>query len=284
MLSLKQISEESHSLILDSDAGLVSLAPNEWESQFFGRPFALLKIDTDVANEKHAQALKSSLESLILTSDKLGYEVLEVRLNSTQMTLLPILEEKGFRLVDTHAVFITRMRKDMVEVIQPDIAKLCFADIDLKTDILNLTHKAFTFNPTFYSRFKNRLYFNNDETAKYYSAYIDNYLGNANTLFAVAMAENRVIGYLIYQCHGAHDNLPLYKGILVASDREYSGNHIHFALQSFIYRAIPHDEYYLHTTTQLSNILTLNNYIESKKRLNKVVFILYRKYKTPSSF
>jgi hypothetical protein len=284
MLNVKPISEESHSLIANSDTGRLSLAPNEWESQFFGRSFALLNIDADIANEPEAPALRSSLESLILTSDKLGYELLEVRLNSMQMALLPILEEKGFRLVDTHAVFITGMRKDLVEVIQPEKVKICFAGIDMKTDILNLTHRSFTFNPMFYSRFKNRLYFNNDETAKYYSAYIDNYLGNANTLFAVAMAENRVIGYLIYQCYGEHDNLPLYKGILVAIDREYAGNHIHFALQSFIYRAIPHNEYYLNTTTQLNNIPTLNNYIKSTKRLNKVVLILYRKYKTLASF
>jgi hypothetical protein len=277
--------ETEHLLTFHSDNGriLFSLFPNEWESHFFKRPFALLDMDTGIINDLPMQTITDSLDSLLLTADNLNYEIVEIKLDSRQMVILPFLEAKGFRLVDTHAVFITRIRKDQIKYHEQKSAIIRFADPTMKAAILNLTHRSFSNNSAFYSRFKNRLYFNFQETEKYYSAYIDNNLSDSNTLFAVATLEDRIIGYLIYKYVGAYDDRPLYKGILVAVDEQFRGNQLHFALQSFIYNTIPHEEYYLHTTTQLNNISTLNNYIESNKRLNKIVFILYRKYRANAS-
>jgi len=168
------------------------------------------------------------------------------------------------------------MTKEGMDDLPATEGEVGFASADMKEEILSLTHSAFTDNPSFKSRFNNERFFTKSDTERYYAAWIENYLGDPNTLFVVMRDEGKVVGYLVYTKTGEHEGKPLYKAALIAVAPEYRGRRIYFAMVSFVYRHFPESEAYLDMTTQLSNLSTIRNLIKAQRNLDSIQLIFYR--------
>ncbi len=261
----------------DNDRDFVSLQIKEWETKFFRKKFGLVTIHHEKLGQLEPEDIYKPLDSLLSHADKKQFSLLELPLNILGIKLCPVLEERGFRLVDTKITFFTLMNKDQIEDHPTNLGEICFATEDMMGKIVNLTHQAFSHNTAFFSRFKSEAYFSKEETERYYSAWIKNHLGKRNILFAVIQNKEDIIGYLIYKRVGQYEERPVYKGVLVAVDQKYRGKKLHLALQSFVYRYFPEDAFYLETTTQLGNLSTIKNYIKSKKIPEHIELIFYRR-------
>jgi len=102
-------------------------------------------------------------------------------------------------------------------------------------------------------------------------------MGDKNALFAVAKHESKIVGYLIYTKRGEHKGKPLYKAALMAVDPEYRGKKVCFDLRPFVYSHFPEPEVYLDTTTQLSNLSAIRNLIRTRKSLDSIQLVFYRR-------
>ena len=258
---------------------IASLKMKQWETEFFKRRFGSLNIDYDVLRTLEFETVPCALDSLLLYADENQYDLIELHCNPLGMGLIPALEDKGFRLVDTRISFITFLEKNEIKDRFCDIGEIRFANMNDLEEILRLTHRAFTNNPLFVSRFKNRAYFTQTESEKYYSAWITNHLGVVNTYFAVLERDKKIIGYLLYKKTGFHKGKPIYNGVLVAVDPNFQGHQAHLALQPFLYKHFPEDQFYVDSVTQLNNSSTINNLIKSKKAFNEVELTFYRSKK-----
>ena len=69
----------------------------------------------------------------------------------------------------------------------------------------------------------------------------------------------------------------MYKAALMAVAPEHRGKRIYFALRSFIYKSFPETEIYLDATTQLTNLSAIRNLIKSKKNLDSIKLVFYRR-------
>jgi len=175
------IEKEGESLFILSSKNkkvIASLEILDWLTGFFKRKFGSLTIDHHFFLGLPNEVIHTALGSLLSHADEYQYHLLELHLDISGVSLIPILEDKGFRLVDTRATFVTLMEKEGIDKYSSDIGTICFAsESDLKS-ILHLTHENLTYNRSFVSRFKNRTFFTQEETERYYSAYIENYLYN----------------------------------------------------------------------------------------------------------
>jgi GNAT superfamily N-acetyltransferase len=255
---------------------VLGLREMDWETEFFKRRFGRLEIDTDESRGVEANALDEALKAVLSFGDKNGFEVIELQVDESWIHHICLLEDNGFRLVDTKLRFLTLMTKAEIESLPRPIGDLTFASKDMKDEILDVTQTSYTHNPSFKSRFNNDRYFSRLEAERYYAAWIESHIGDARNLFAVMRDEGKVVGYLLYKRIGEYRGIPLYKGVLNAVAPEYRGKGIYFDLISFVYRHFPEREVYLDTTTQLTNLTSIKNYIKTQKTLDQVTMIFYR--------
>ena len=221
--------------------------------------------------------LEQALQDTLSFGDQNGFDVIEAQLDISWIHHIYLFESNGFRLVDMKLQFLTQITKAETEDLPAPEGEIGFASTDMKEEILRLTHSAFTYNPSFKSRFKNERFFTRSDTERYYAAWIENYLDDRNTLFAVMRAEGKIVGYLIYTKKGEHKEKPLYKAALVAVSPEYRGRRIYFTMRSFVYRHFSENEAYLDMTTQLSNLSQIRNLIKTQRNLEKVRLVFYRR-------
>jgi ribosomal protein S18 acetylase RimI-like enzyme len=260
------------------DGGIkLGLSELAWETKFFGRRFGRLEIEGEGIHDVEATAIDQALKHTLSFGDVNGFDVIEAQLDISWLHRVYLFESRGFRLVDTKLHFLTRITKAETEALPAPEGEIGFASADMKEEILRLTHSAFSHNPSFKSRFKNERFFTRSDTERYYAAWIENYLDDQNTLFAVMRAEGRIVGYLIYTKKGEHKEKPLYKAALIAVAPEYRGRRIYFTMRSFVYRHFPESEAYLDITTQLSNLSQIRNLIKTQRNLEKVQMVFYRR-------
>jgi hypothetical protein len=94
---------------------------------------------------------------------------------------------------------------------------------------------------------------------------------------AVMRDNGTVQGYFFYRQGDVHEELPVYKGMLAAVAADYRRYKSHLALQTFLFDQIPHDQFYVDNTTQLTNFPILKNHMTAQRQLQSVTFIFYRK-------
>jgi ribosomal protein S18 acetylase RimI-like enzyme len=262
-----------------SPDGRITLGLSElaWETEFFGRRFGRLEAEGEGVHDVEADAIVQALKDTLSFGDQNGFDVIEVQLDMSWLHYMHLFEDNGFRLVDTKVRFLTEMTNEGTDDLPVPEGELGFASTDMKEEILNLTHSAFTDNPSFKSRFNNNRFFTRSDTERYYAAWIENYLGDPDTLFAVMRDEGKVVGYLVYTKTGEHKGKPLYKAALIAVAPEHRGRRIYSAMVSFVYRHFPVSEAYLDMTTQLSNLSTIRNLIKAQRNLDTIHLIFYRR-------
>jgi hypothetical protein len=262
---------------LHDTSPLLVLSKLDWETDLFGRKIGKLEIVGDAVHYFEADASGEALNAMLSFADNDGFDLIELNPDISWFERIYFFEEQGFRLVDIKVTFITLMRKSGLESVPPGMGDVSFSSNEEKDEILDLTHRSFTDNPSLKSRFNNRRYFSRLDAQKYYSAWIENHLGDKGTLFAVMRREGKLVGYLIYRKKGEYQEKPLYKGVLVAVAPEHRGEKVHRTLQSFVYSHFPESEVFLEVTTQLTNLSAIKNYIRPNTTLDHVDLVLYRR-------
>jgi len=255
---------------------MLSLKIKEWETKFFNRVFGSLTIHPRFYTHEEPQVLRSALDSVLSKADE-EYDLIESHCHMSGMRIIAIIEDKGFRLVDSKITFITFMDKSDLEDYSFNSGDVSLATLDDLSDVLRLTHESLTNNPLFFSRFKDPAHFSAEETKRYYSAWIENHFHDPKSLAAISKKNGKAIGFFIYKRTGLYEGKQLYKGILSAVAPDYRGQRLHFVMQSFLHNHFPEEQFYVDNTTQLANLPTIRSHIRSGKQLSRIEMTFYRR-------
>lgn len=269
---------EFYKVYSESGKPVVLLTIKEWESQFLNKKFGMVDIDPETSACFRKREIHDLLHELLAFADAHAFGLLEAHCDTAAITLVPFLEEMAFRLVDTRISFVTLIQKPLPHRYPSEIGDISFAELADLDDIIHLTHKSFTNNHAFFSRFKNRDYFTRRESEKYYAMWIENHIADKNTLFAVTRHKRQLAGYSFFYPSGTIGDIKLYKAILTAVDPEFRGYKAHLSMQTFLFDHIPEEAFYLDNTTQLTNIPAIKNNMNSRKTLDGISMIFYRQH------
>jgi hypothetical protein len=250
--------------------------PKEWDSAFFDRPIGALLWSGDARASDIDQLDQSALDELCGAADAAGYRLLECQVDLVDLAMGSRVESAGFRLVDSRIRFLTRWNRDVSDSFEPRWGRIRAATVEDRDRIIELTHLGLTLNPQFVSRFKNRQYFTESDTRRYFEAWIDSSAFADDAVTAVFETDDGVSGFYIYRVAGEHDGLPLVKGVLTAVAPEQRGAGAHRAMQSFLYGRLGLDEYWIDTVTQLSNTALIRSSLRSGKRYEQAALTFFR--------
>ncbi len=259
---------------------MLSIKRREWETKFFNRVFGSLTIHPRFYTHEQPEVLRSAIESVLSKADA-DYDLIESHCHISGTRIISIIEDKGFRLVDSRITFLSFMEKRHLKDYSSYSGNIFFATQDDLSDVLHLTHESLTNNPSFFSRFKDPAYFLPEETKRYYSAWIENHFDDPNSLFAVSKDNGKTIGFFIYKREGLYEGAQVYKGILSAVAPDYRGQRLHFGMQSFLHNHFPEEQFYVDNTTQLANLPTIRSHIRSGKHLDRIELTFYRRNPLP---
>jgi hypothetical protein len=265
---------------LQHEKTMLSLKIREWETKFFNRVFGSLTIHPRFYTHEQTEVLRSALESVLSKADA-DYDLIELHCHISGTRIIGIIEDQGFRLVDSRITFLTFMEKRNLNDDLSHSGSFFFATPDDLSDVLHLTHESLTDNPSFSSRFKDPAYFLPEETRRYYSAWIENHFDDPDSFFAVSKDNGKTIGFFIYKREGLCEGAPVYKGILSAVAPDYRGQRLHFGMQSFLHNHLPEEQFYVDNTTQLANLPTIKSHIRAGKHLDRIELTFYRRNPLP---
>ena len=97
-----------------SQKEIASLKIKEWETNFFKRKFGTLSILNSVFGSLACEGMDDALDSILMYADKNKFDLVELHLNVLGINLVPALEDRGFRLVDTRITFLSLMQKEKI--------------------------------------------------------------------------------------------------------------------------------------------------------------------------
>jgi hypothetical protein len=255
-----------------------TITNKQWETDFYGRKFGSLQIrNFDYLNKFNDKEIAESLYILMMSADTNNYDIIESHININYISIIPIIEEVGFRLVDTRITFMTLIKKEENELRPLSTKTIAYATLHDLDAINKLTNECLVENKSFYHRFKDERYFSKDEIVRYYHAWISNHIADKDTYFIVMKDNEKLFAYFIYKKSGFFEGVPLYKGILTAVHPDYRGNSYHLHMQAYLYKQFPEKQIYLDNTTQLTNVDTISNHIKSQKKLNRIVLTFFRR-------
>jgi hypothetical protein len=268
--------------ILKSDFFRITM--KDWETNYFGRKIAAFEIREtllDARIETDYQRAYKDAKSIVTKSDSADVTLLETNLSPIYFRWAPLLEELRFRLVDTKMAFLTLLDAGSKERqdFKLSLDGLTIVDYDSKylDQVLVLTDEHFLRNDSFVSRYKNRLYFPEEEAKRYLRAWVENSLRSDASFGSLLLdAAGVPQGYFIYERKGMRNGIPLYKGILSVVAPAFRGKSTHLALQSHLFSRIPDERYYLDNTTQITNLPIIKNHMKSHRNLDHVLFVFFR--------
>ena len=111
-----RIDEDSYCIIdSKSENALLTLKVNEWETNFFKKKIGNLTIDSKVLKSLTEETINDFLNRLISFTDEKHYNIVELQLDIQALHFVPLLENRGFRLVDTRITFLTLIDKKQLE-------------------------------------------------------------------------------------------------------------------------------------------------------------------------
>ncbi len=272
-----EIREDAKGLSLETAVGslpLATLTDKPWETEFFNRRTGSLTLAPELLTQSET-VRDEVVTEVVRWAENKGFDLLELHLDIRSMPLVPCLEASGFRLVDTRITFITLMNKNDLARFEVDLGVVRLATPEDRDAIIVLTHRGFTDNPTFLSRFKDSTYFTQRDSERYYEAWINNHLEDDDTLFAVWEVDGKLAGYFIYKRAGTQEGELIIKGILAAVAPEFRGHKGHLFMQTFLYDLIPEPQFYLDNTTQLNNYPVIKNHVTSQKKLDRIALTFF---------
>lgn len=272
-----RIRREGPGVLTVTDPGgvpLVALEPNEWESRFFARRMGKLSIVAEPAADLPPGGWREAVRLAAAEAD--SYDLVQLHLDVRHLALAPVLEEAGFRLVDSRISFVTRLDRRLLERPQPPMGEVRLATPQHLPELLALTQRSLTDNPGFHSRYKNPAYFTHEEASRWFAAWLESGLADPTTLIAVWHLEGRAVGFFGYQRVGEREGLFFYKSTLAAVDESRRGHKAHIFMQTTLFDHMPGDEFWVQSTTQLSNTPVIRNNLRLGRRLDRVELTFFR--------
>lgn len=252
-----------------------TLTPNEWESSFFDRKLGTLHAPSDSHDRSHHQTV-NDVGALVAVAMTDGIDLLECHLPVSRFTDAAALEQNGFTLVDSKVRFLSEWSTDDIPPTEPTIGRIRSYHASDRERIIELTHENFTYNDQLVSRFKNREFFSENETRRWFEAWITSTAIEGDAATAIFEVDGYVAGYYTYAVRGEIDGLPQVQGILTAVEPEYRGANAQLAMQAYLYAELGFDRWVLDNATHLTNLPVIRNHIRSKKRLEEVNLVFYR--------
>jgi hypothetical protein len=188
-----------------------------------------------------------------------------------------LLEEAGFRLVESRVILTRLVEKANVEDRPFPGGTVRWARrSDMKA--MHELARANLFNgELFRSRFKNPAYFSPEDADRYFSTWIDNFTESEGFDCAVIEVGDRVVGYQLYSRAEPYAGETRYLGTVSAIAAEFRGTSGLPALHSFIFRNLPEDRFYFEGRTQLTNFAVLTARLRNAGRIESVEHIFYRR-------
>lgn len=241
----------------------------EWDSEFFGRDIFEANFDYSIGS-KDAEAIVREIASL-RHSDRL---LIQARVRSEYFTNIPILEEIGFRLVDSRLEFSTKTyRRDFMS--SHFTESLRWYRHDDWAQIRELTISQFVDNQNFQSRFNNRQYFTRDESLRYYLQWHRLVLENPHPLFCVWETGSSISGFYSIVRKPGTASSPDYKVALAAVRPGSPGSGMQNKMQFWIFQNCPDTEWSTINSPALTNLPGLKNNIRAGKELSHVEAYLF---------
>jgi hypothetical protein len=258
----------------------------EWESKFFGFPFGLLLPTEKVPMSDQDFPFVGIAEELekLLWGPMQVYDKVEANIEWKYFPMIPLLEDAGFRLIDTKCTFVTQLKKQEIssQIFPIKREDLIIRDIRVSDfdQILEITKTVLLPDKNFRSKYKNRFFFHESAALDYFNQWVMSNFQDPNALWAILLdSEDQVKGYFLYRKNGVQDGFNVYKGILTAIKPEARGSNIHLSLQSYILERIEEEIFYIDNSTQLTNLPILQNHIRSNRTLKSTSFILLKNMK-----
>jgi hypothetical protein len=257
-----------------SGVTIATLEPNQWETRFFGRRMGCLALAAEAAAALEPPAWQQAVSLIAAESD--AYDLVQIHLDVRPLALAPALEDVGFRLVDTRISFLTRLDSSSVARYEPPVGVVRPARPGDLADLLVLTHRRLTHNPGFHSRYKNPAFFTPEETARWFTAWVENDLADPRSRMAVWVVDGRPVGFFGYQRQDDREGLPFYKSTVAAVDEDRGGQKAHMFLQTILFDGMPAGELWVENTTQLTNSPIIHNNLLLGRRLDRIELTFFR--------
>lgn len=241
-------------------------AKKDWESDFFNLDYYGISF----LHKTDEQQVRAELEQFI---NEVDFNIAECNLDLSYINYARILGRNGFQLIDSRISFTTLINSDDKTFDHPNVYPEYIIRNQIPDDkdsIMKMTHRYLTNNQDFVSRYKNLDFFKDQDAERYFETWINNCLSKENIHTSVAVHEDEVVGFFIFEEKGLDKEKPLYKGILCAVETAHQGKKLHLSMQSFLFKQFQQEEFYLDNTTQLSNYPVIKNHIRSKRRLDKM--------------
>lgn len=248
------------------------LERKNWDSEFFGREFYQL----DVSESIDVDDLTRRLHDL----DQDGVFGVECKLNIRSLEMIPLLEDIGFRLVDSRMEFITHTTRGESEILAPVGTFRRYEPADWES-LADITVRNFVDNPNFKSRYNNRGIYSREDSMKYYLQWHHWVLDVSPDLFLSWVDGDKYVGfYSILRKKDGQSNLPQYKVGLAAIDPEYRSHNGQNLMQAWLFRETPDPEWTTINSPQLTNTSGLKNNIRSGKEFKTVELFFFRRNPT----
>lgn len=242
----------------------MKLERKDWDSEFFNREF--FNIEVELGEMLRQETLSEVMSSL--PQNRLN---VELQLDSRMSEYIPLIEESGFRLVDTKIAFLTDL--NLCEQPMPQVPYGVLRRVEGKdfSRIEELTFKCLVDNPAFVSRYKNEQLFTKDESQAYYMAWNNRAFREQPELFAVWEVDGVVQAFFNYmRIEG------VYKGVLTGVDESHRGHKIQNQMQYYLFRAFGEERFCVENATQLSNLPVIKNHIKSGRGLTEIRYFFNR--------
>jgi hypothetical protein len=246
----------------------LTMIRKDWDSEFFSREFFQL----DVMGKINAIELKDELVAL----DKKGVFGVECKINIRNLDLIPVLEDLGFRLVDSRMEFVTHTFRGTSDIIAPlgEFRRYVESDWPMLEE---LTANNFVDNPNFKSRYTNRSMYSKEESLKYYLQWHRWVLDVSPDLFLSWVDGEKLVGfYSILRQNTGDAGRPRYKVGLAAIDPEYRSYDGQNLMQAWLFRETVDPEWTTVNSPQLTNTSGLKNNIRSGKEFETVQLFFFR--------
>jgi hypothetical protein len=255
----------------------LALRPNEFETRFFGRRIGVLEMDAAALAALPLQDRRRAAAVAAAVADDEGYSLVQAQVDAGSLELAAALEEAGFRLVDTRVEFRTRLDRRRLARHEPPFGTAGTARPEDRDTLLALAYGGLTRNPAFHSRYKNPDYFSADETARWFAAWVDTDLTDPGTVVAVWRLDEGPAAFFGLRRHGEHEGLPLYKSTLAVAASHHRGHKAHVFLQTTLFDALPVDEFWMRSVTQLTNGPVIRNNVALDRRLDQIALVFFRR-------
>jgi hypothetical protein len=255
----------------------LTLRPNEFETGFFGRGVGVLEMDASALAALPSQDRRHAVALATAVADEEGYWLVQAQVEARSLELAAALEEAGFRLVDTRVEFRTCLDRRRLPRHEPPFGTAGTARSEDRDALLALVHEGLTRNPAFHSRYKNPDYFSADDTDRWFTAWVDADLADPGTVVAVWRLDEGPAAFFGLRRHGEHEGLPLYKSTLAVAASHHRGNKAHIFLQTTLFDALPADEFWMRSVTQLTNGPVIRNNVALDRRLDHIALVFFRR-------